>query len=134
MSSQNSVIKDLEQERAKFAYECALEGEGSNVKTKYKSHVRKVPVLVKTNGLGQTLAFIKYKDDAYKLIYDHIGNWLKKNPQGMLELRDEDDLVQKIICLESSQYRAVTIEVLAFLNWLRRCAEGLIKGEEENED
>jgi len=41
-------------------------------------------------------------------------------------------LTDKIIHLKSPEYRAVTNEVLALFNWLKRFADGMIEGEEEN--
>jgi len=35
-------------------------------------------------------------------------------------------MVEKIISLESDAYRAITKEVMEFINWIRRFAEGMI--------
>jgi len=111
--NKESVIKSLEQGRAKYAYDCALKGYGEKFSKKYKSHARKIPVLIKTNGLGQTLAYLKSKsDDAYELLYSQISDWLRKDPKVLLELKEGEDLVQKVVSLESPLYRAVTVEVL----------------------
>jgi CRISPR-associated protein Cmr5 len=61
MSSNTNTIKSLEQGRAKFAYECASKGSQQPTKKEYKSHVKKIPMLIKTNGLGSTFAFVKSK-------------------------------------------------------------------------
>lgn len=131
-----TTIKGLEQGRAKFAYDCALEGSSQQpTKKEYKSHVKKIPMLIKTNGLGSTFAFLKSKksDAAYHLIYEQTKQWLKKDEKNLLNINEDDDLVEKIISLDSLGYRAITNEVLAFFNWLTRFAEGLIEGEAENE-
>ncbi len=137
MNNSTTTIKG--QEQAKFAYDCAKKGSEINKKKEYKSYVNKIPMLIKTNGLGSTFAFIKSKssDDenkagyAYCLIYNQIKEWLRKDERKFIKLNDNDDLVNEIISLNSPEYRAVTIEVLAFFNWLRRFAEGLIGGETE---
>ena len=67
--------------------------------------------------------------NAYDLIYKQTAQWLKRDEKKLLDISDKDDLVKTIILLESPEYRAVTNEVLAFFNWLRRFADGLIKGE-----
>jgi len=136
-----TTIKGLEQGRAKFAYDCALNGSKIAKKKEYKSYVRKVPMLIKTNGLGSTFAFIKSKSSndqsktgyAYHLIYEQTKQWLKKDEKSLLSINENDDLVEKIISLDSPEYRAITNEVLAFFNWLTRFAEGLIEEEAENE-
>ena len=87
MKKNDSTIRTLENGRASVAYKFAEEGksvpEGYEYKdTEYKSYVKKMSVLIKTNGLGQTLAFIKSKrkkeekkkKNAYDLIYSQIGN------------------------------------------------------------
>lgn len=138
MANNSTAIKCLEQGRAKFAYECALKGSKIRKEKEYKSYVKKVPMLIKTNGLGSTFAFIKSKINkdeskagyAYNLIYEQTTEWLIKDEKQLLKIKKEDDLVEKIISLDTSQkYRAVTNEILAFFNWLRRFADGLIDGE-----
>jgi len=45
--------------------------------------------------------------------------------------QDQNDLVKWVISCDSSTYRYITQEILAFLNWLKRFAEGLIEEEEK---
>ncbi|AYQ36639.1 type III-B CRISPR module-associated protein Cmr5 [Runella sp. SP2] len=99
----------------------------------YKAYVKKTPMMVKTSGLGATLAFImsKKKDgNAWALIYNQVDNWLKTSDNHYLINNKNGELSEIIIQLESGQYRAVTNEVLALFNWLRRFAEGLIEGDD----
>lgn len=139
--SENTVVRRIEQRRAISAYryvEEAIEklgGNESNNSAKYKSYAKKVPALIKTNGLGATYAFInakKSKDntDAYALIYNQTGEWLREC-YGYTFSRDED-LVKRLISLPSVEYRTATVEVLALFSWLRRFAEGLIEGVAED--
>lgn len=138
--SEISTRKGLEQGRAKFAYEKALEGSVIKRKKEYKAYVRKIPTLIKTNGLGETFAFVKAKKVkkaeeidkptyAYYLIYEQTSQWLKYN--GLLN--KNSDLVEWIVSLDSPTYRSVTNEVLSLFKWLSRFSEGLIEGEPENE-
>lgn len=158
-----SEIKKLEQGRAEFAYKCAYEGKeiinGKEIDNvyyhddKYKSYVQKIPTMILTNGLGQTLAFIKAKmklnpaknkeetekkDDrnrkkpqnAYGLIYKHITNYITSNSTARIRMpSNRDDLTEWVISCDSTNYRYITQELLAFLNWLKRFAEGMIEGE-----
>jgi len=125
-----SNIKTLEQGRASKAYEFAIAGSQIEKKKEYKSYVKKIPMLIKTNGLGSTFAFMKSKGGTYNLIYNQTYEWLKTdNKLGIFNTQQNEDLVAKIVNLESPQYRALTNEVLAFFNWLRRFAEGLIEGD-----
>ncbi|UZQ84295.1 type III-B CRISPR module-associated protein Cmr5 [Thermoanaerobacter sp. RKWS2] len=36
------------------------------------------------------------------------------------------DMVEKVLSLESDSYRVITKEVMEFINWIRRFAEGMI--------
>lgn len=129
-----TTINSLEQRRANAAYKFAQEG-----KTKeYKSLVKKTPVLIKNNGLGSTYAYLfakSQKDHLSKLLCDQTLAWLKQDPKRLIEdsLKDTDGkdrpLVEILISLDSATYRAVTNEVLALFNWLRKFAEGMIQGE-----
>jgi len=139
----------LEQRRAEFAYQCAEEGSNLNEKVAkaYKSYAKKIPMLVKINGLGATFAFVKAKasndnsrrDYAYEVIYTQIEKWLKKSMPHIFQdeqgkpLKNQD-LVYVFITKNSFIYRQIAVEVLAFFTWLKRFAEGLIEGEDVNGD
>lgn len=125
--------RGIEQGRAKFAYDSVNEvAEDSNedLKKKYKSGAKKLPVLIKTNGLGQTLAFINKRDDGNTKLYDMIGEWL--NHKQLIELNGNVDLVNVVIDKTSNEYRRITTETLALLNWVRRFVDSLMKGVEED--
>jgi len=133
-------MSNLARERSQFAYGCVEKaiqqfpkqhGEKESKKQKeYKSYVKKIPMMVLTNGLGATFAFVysKKNKEAYGLIYTQVDEWLKKD----YKQNNNDELVKWIIDQDSQSYRAVTNEVLALFNWLKRFADGMIEGEEEN--
>jgi len=59
-----SEIKKLEQGRAEFAYKCVKEAvkkfkSDTKRQKEYRSYSLKIPIMILTNGLGQTLAFVK---------------------------------------------------------------------------
>jgi CRISPR-associated protein Cmr5 len=133
-----SKISGLEQGRAKFAYECAKEGSLLDKKKEYRSYTKKIPMLIKTNGLGATFAFMFSKGGTYSLIGKHILDWLKKDEKGLLpsdlSINSFEKLNDYIISEDSSKYRMITVEVLAFFNWLRRFAEGLIGDPDDSKE
>lgn len=103
------VIKDFEKEDQK----------------KYKSYVKKLPMLIKTNGLGSALAFIysKKEEKAYFKIYEQISEWLvNKNLVG-----GERNLIEAIVQENSYEYRIITNEVIELLTWMKRFVEGMIE-------
>lgn len=141
MPDNQTNIKGLEEARARFAYEKAkaIAAKGGKKAKEYKSYAKKLPMMIKTNGLGASLSFALSKSKnkegqktPWGNLYDDLNSWLKE-PHKIWLLGDNPtlDLSEAAINLESQEYRALTIEVLAFLNWLRRFAEGLIEGEAE---
>ncbi len=123
-------IQSVEQGRADYAYRCVQDVKGRSYASEYKSYAKKIPSLIKTNGLGATLAFIKGKGgEAYNKLYKHISNWLKKDPKRIANIEDNDDLVKYIVGIDSYEYRVITTEVLVLMKWISRFCDGLIEGE-----
>ena len=122
----NNTRQSLEQGRANFAFICAEKG---NKLADFKSAAKKAPMMIKNHGLGAALAFMYSKGGNLSVITGYIQDWLKEdsNNKQLIDL-SKNDLVYKITEVDTATYRAVTIEVLAFLNWLRRFADGLSKG------
>ena len=136
-------FQTIEQGRAKFAYDqvkeiadldpdaAGLDGREAtrrrNRQKKYKTSAKKLPVLIKTNGLGQALAYIQTRDDT---LYQQLARWL--GDKGLIERND--DLVRAVINMKSDMYRRVTTETLALLNWVRRFVDGLMPKVEEDND
>ena len=145
MAQELTTLKEIEQGRATYAFK-VVQGVNDSLKKEYKSATKKFPVLIKTNGLGQSLAFLKSKGgeidkktgekkiNAHDKLYKHIGDWLQtEDTKGLVKT---GELVEQVIKLESHAYRQVTVETLALLNWMRRFVDGLMKnvGETENND
>ncbi|MDH7477716.1 MAG: type III-B CRISPR module-associated protein Cmr5 [Candidatus Bathyarchaeota archaeon] len=124
------MLRSLEQERARFSWDCvngvkALKDE--DIEEKYSSYVKRAPALILTNGLGNTLAFYRSKDEkAYKLLYEHINGWFKK------KCHINQDVIEWLISENTSSLDIfrVTKEILALLSWMKRFAEAELKGGE----
>jgi CRISPR-associated protein Cmr5 len=106
-----------------------------NLLKNYRSYVKKIPTMILSNGLGQTLAFIKSKSEkgnAYNLIYEQLTEYMRSPYTTRMQMpEDKKELIDWVISCDSEKYRYITQEILAFLNWLKRFAEGLIEEEEE---
>jgi CRISPR-associated protein Cmr5 len=126
----------IEDGRAHHAFQAAqaAEEKSASVADDYQSYAKDLPMRIKTNGLGAALAFIKAKQsdsEAYELLYDQLTEWLKTEDRAYLLAEGEGtDLVERVVSLDSAAYRAVTREVLAYLSWLRRFAEGIVDTDE----
>lgn len=132
--AENTSRTTLEQGRADFAFKAAKKGSELSKASEYKAYVKKLPMYIKTNGLGAAISFCFAKgskngeadnNKAWGLIYSQIEDWLK-NKWELGELNKGERLMENLLKMESAEYRATTIEVLALLNWMRRFAEGLI--------
>lgn len=101
----------------------------------YKSYAKKIPMLIKTNGLGATIAFVFSKGSdniSYRIIYNQITEWMKiEAKQVIAEELEKNSLVKEVTEISTEKYRLLQTEILAFLSWLRRFAEGMIEGEAE---
>jgi CRISPR-associated protein Cmr5 len=125
-----SLQQTLQQKRAAHAWECI---EKVRDQSSYKSQVGRLPALIRSDGLGQTLAFLKAKDGkserrgstGYIEIYNNISNWIA-SPDSGIEAKYEQgkDLLDWLIHQDTPTYRRVTVEALAYVSWLKRFAEG----------
>ena len=127
-------MRGIEQGRAEFAYDrvkdvADLGTHQEDLKKKYKSGAKKLPVLIKTNGLAQTLAYIERRDNFPKL-YDQIDQWL--HCKGLLI--GLDPMIDQVIAMNSATYRRITTETLAFLNWIRRFVDGHLMADVEEDN
>ena len=142
MAQELTTLKGIEQGRATYAFK-VVQGVNDSLKKEYKSAAKKFPVLIKTNGLGQSLAFLKSKGgeinkktgrkkvNAHDKLYEHIGDWLQtEDTKGLVKT---GELVERVINLESPAYRQVTVETLSLLNWMRRFVDGLMADVEDTE-
>lgn len=126
----NEIMKKLNLENYKL-YDLSIVIEKFKI-SEYKSYCKKLPSMVLTNGLGQTLAFMNAKKGSYYLIYLQLENYIKKFTNYLNDTR----LLNFVISTDSYKYRHITNEAFSFMNWLKRFSEGMIEGddnEQENE-
>lgn len=129
-----------EQERAQSAWANVENIAGKSYNKVYGSQARGLPAMIQTNGLGQTLAFLKAKgkneDNAYKALYSHLSQWTFARLTGgaadqpLSGGRTTGDLLEYLIHRDSAVYRRATSEALAYALWLRRFAEAKGWGDE----
>lgn len=122
------MIISKEQKRAKKAWDLVNSVPSSAIDN-YASLVKSAPVMILTNGLGQTLAFAisKAKNKEYKLLYDHLNEWLSENVIWSKNEDIDDSLIERVINEKAQGYRMATEEALAFLAWVKRFATALAK-------
>jgi len=125
----------IEVKRPRFAHACVNEVASKEEKyqSEYRSYVKKTPALIKTNGLGQTLAFMYSKSDpkkqnSWELLLSHIRQYLLFRGL-MANCPDSNTFLEAIIGLNAHSYYRITDEVLTFVSWLGRFSEGRLKKE-----
>jgi CRISPR-associated protein Cmr5 len=130
-----SQIQRLEQKRAVEAWSCVQyvneEIEDIKFKKEYRSLVLKLPSLILTNGLGQTLAFLKSKgkgneSNAEEKVYQDLQGWLTNTEIINWGTVKQSELIERIMAINSDKYRLITAETLAFLNWLKRFTDAVL--------
>ncbi|WP_434643787.1 type III-B CRISPR module-associated protein Cmr5 [Thermoanaerobacterium thermosaccharolyticum] len=138
-------IKATVNKRAKYAYDCVKnvkENKDKKVGSNYKSYSKRLMALIKINGLAMTLAFMKSSKDksngeAYDLLYRDIDNWLKSPDcpvNALYNKYQEKDMIERVVSFDSYYYRITTKEVMEFINWVRRFAEGMIIDDSDSKD
>lgn len=135
--SQRTLRTTLEQGRAAFAFTCAKKGmETKDIKETYEPQTTRLPMLIKTNGLGAAIAFFASNKAVHRHICTDILDWVKQSPvKTMIDFTEVNNVMafaEKITNLDTADYKTLTVEVLAFLTWLRRFAKGLDK-QKDNE-
>lgn len=122
-------LQTIEQERAAAAWGNITEVRPQEHQGRYGALTKKFPTMVLTNGLGQTLAFLRSKGSKpqHRELYAHISAWVAKQVYGCDE--GDDQLLERLMGVvaecesDSNTYRRATTEALAFAVWLKRFAE-----------
>ncbi len=129
-----SQQQTLEQKRAKRAWADiqSVVNCPDDFKKKYGSLARRVPMLVLTNGLGQTLAFLRAKgkndpSDEHNVLFNHLSAWTMSQ---VAPNAGNQNLLDWVLQSDSVAYRRATAEALAYLVWLKRFAEAELPTEE----
>ncbi|MBI4612632.1 MAG: type III-B CRISPR module-associated protein Cmr5 [Planctomycetes bacterium] len=105
----------LEQQRAAHANRYAnRKGISDNAK--------KAPAMVQSNGLAQAVAFFVEKWGKDDDVLGALQDWILKKAEHLPIDRNKTNLLDAILACDSSTYRAVTAEALAYLGWLKRLA------------
>jgi len=113
-----------EQKRARKAWEL-VNSVSDQVIEKYSSLSKSAPVMILTNGLGQTLAFFISKSNGkneYSLLYRHLDLWLSENVVWSADNTGRKELIERVINENTQGYRMATEEALAFHSWIKRFA------------
>lgn len=130
-------MRTLGQKRAAFALDEVLNNRCNNAK-EFKTFCAGAPSVILQNGFGQALAFwyAKGKDkseDKHHVLLNIIMRWLcLKNgdvQNAFQACGNIQDMVRTLSGMDQKQYLAAQKETLALLEWVKRYANALLKGE-----
>lgn len=124
----------LEQKRASFALEAVRRAEKSGM-LKYGVLVHRLPAMILTNGLGQSMAFLLANvgsnggegggGDSFRAVYDDLARWLVQERR--LFGNRNGDLIELLIESDRDVYFRAQEEVLCLLNWLKKFAAAYLE-------
>jgi CRISPR-associated protein Cmr5 len=120
-----TLRNSIEQLRFKSAYNDAQDGISKVGQDEYSSFVNELPMLIKVNGLGAAIAYASYKNEASKLVNAQLTKWLNEETNLHLLGKISDRLDFALLKCDSTTYKSVTRELLAYITWLRRFAKAL---------
>jgi CRISPR-associated protein Cmr5 len=109
------------------------EGAIKKFRAAYGRQAKRIPAQIQTNGLGQTLAFLRSKgkgrpDSEHQSLYNDLSSWV------VVQMGwSNSDLLKKVLENDSATYRRATAEALAYLIWLKRFAEAELPMEDGGE-
>lgn len=130
LQNENNVIAQTARKAAKNAFEHAKKRKHDlkNEFEEYTSYVKKIPMMIQTNGMAAAFAFMFSKSGTYKNILEDIAAHLDDSSRVLNGINGNvQTLISKTTTLESALYRAATNEVMVYLGWLKRYAAGLEK-------
>lgn len=110
--------QSLDQQRAAFAWGCVRPRDD-----KYENLAKSAPALIMSNGLMQTLAFLKGKNGgAHKRLCEDICTWLVKQEILRTRATDFSSVMNALSEGESADYMRASEEALELLRWIRQLA------------
>ncbi len=128
----------LDQRRARHAWQSVERARGLPDAADFAREVKRLPVRIRSAGLGQALAFLSAKSakcgtDARSQILLDVGDWLlKQRGLGSAESKvDKTSVLRIIIEGDANLLRRASGETMAYLQWLGRFSEAQIGSAED---
>jgi len=135
LTTQPSIV-EVNDKRTKHAYDFIKKSLGKSHEKDLRSLVRGFPAMIQNNGLCAAIAFLPAKKKAHhKELRETIQDWLIHRKLISLnesnDKKEPTDLVEAIINLKNrDQYRMVSGEVMIYMQWVKRFAEGMLSEDE----
>lgn len=92
----------------------------------YKSYVKKIPMLIYTNGLAATWAYMSEKGRSYEKIMKQIIEYLVAT--GQIDVQTDHKKFLSVLTESGTMnYRSYSMSIQNYLLWLKRYTSALIK-------
>ncbi len=119
------AIQTKQQQRAEFALESLEKFKESGVKKEYSQFIVGMPNMILSNGLGQSLAFLKAKSskEERSFVFSVLKKYiLQEYKNDFMNIEDDFSFLVKLNSISQSTYIKIQEEVLKMLEWLKRYA------------
>lgn len=129
-------VKDLKREKANFALRKINEIKTKDFASKFKSHISNLPMYIYSDGIIATYAFILKKSrlnesNADNRSYREIKEIIEKIIETNLSHKEDEELLECLIEIESPEYRTITLNILSYLEWIVRFSDAVIEDKED---
>lgn len=114
-----------QQQRAAFALKALEKFREIGVKKEYSQFIVGMPNMILSNGLGQSLAFLKAKSskEERNFVFFVLKKYLlEEYKSDFTNVQDDFSFLEKINSVSQSKYIKMQEEVLKMLEWLKRYA------------
>lgn len=119
------AIQTKQQKRAEFALKALDEFKINGVPSDTATFIVGMPNMILSNGLGQSLAFLKAKSSKIErnFVFNVLKKYLCKEYSSVFQKEIDDySFLKKLNELDQAQYIKMQEEVLHMLEWLKRYA------------
>ena len=127
----------LDQRRARHAWQAVERARTLRDAQDFAREVKRLPVRIRTSGLGQSLAFLYAKSksdgDARARLLSELGTWMlqERRLASSAKSGDKRALMSAIIAGDADLLRRASDEALLYLQWLTRFSEAEIDVDED---
>lgn len=125
-------MQTRDQKYADQAFQHVSNLKGQKTQTEYRQYgamAHKLPILIRTAGLAQALAFVERGSETQQCLLDHLAE--------VTQMETRDTLLQRSREAHLSEYTFLTEQVMAALLWYKRFAQsvlGVQHGDEEKNE
>ena len=119
-------IQTKQQKRAQFALQKISEYKNGCKDSKefhdLANFIVRIPNMILSNGLGQTLAFLLSKSDKQKKSFNIIKKWIQRTDNYFKEGEDDMKFLKSFCEIDQKKYIEIQNETLRLVEWLKRYA------------